>query len=107
MIAQTQLQGFLRRHVVAAFVAGIGLLLVFSMVRGTLNGGPTPAPVAQPGSQAVYERIAADTDCTVLQGEFDQAYADHQTAPKGSNGATWTLAYMEAANARMKALGCP
>ena len=82
-------------------------VVAFSFLRGTFAGGPTPAPVAQPGSQAVYERIAADTDCTVLQGEFDQAYADHQTAPKGSNGATWTLAYMEAANARMKALGCP
>jgi hypothetical protein len=82
--------------------------VAFGFLRGTFAGGATPPPAAaQPGSQAVYQRIAADTDCTALQAEFDQAYADHEAAAAGSDGRTWTTAYMSAANDRMTTLGCP
>lgn len=83
-------------------------VIVFSFLRGQFAGGPTPPPAAaQPGSQAVYQRIAADTDCAAIQAEFDQAYADNQAAPALSTGKEWTLGYMEAAQARLKALHCP
>jgi hypothetical protein len=81
-------------------------LFVFSFLRGTLAGGPTPDAVSQPGSQGVYQRIAGLTDCTAIQAEFDQAYADHEAAPAGSQGREWTVGYMSAAQDRMKALGC-
>jgi hypothetical protein len=91
---------------IGALVVG---LLVFNVIRGTLAGGASPAPITVngPGSQAVYQQIAADTDCASVQAQFDQAYSDNQTAPAGSNGKAWTLGYMEAAQARLVALHCP
>lgn len=89
----------------AGLVALVLVLTVFSVVRGSLSGTPTLA--ARPGSVAVYQRIEALTDCTAIQAEFDQAYADHEAAPAGAPGREWTVGYMDAANDRMKALGCP
>jgi hypothetical protein len=82
-------------------------LLVFNVIRGTLAGGASPVTVNGPGSQAVYQQIAADTDCASVQAAFNQAYSDNQAAPPGSNGKAWTLGYMEAAQARLVVLGCP
>lgn len=97
-----------QRRVVLGLGALVVALVVFSFLRGTFAGGPTPpAPAAQPGSQAVYDRIAATTDCAALQGEFDRASRDHDAAPALSNGKAWTLGCMEAAQARMTGLGCP
>jgi hypothetical protein len=59
-----------------------------------------------PGDPAVYQRIASLTDCTMLQAEFDQAEENNGRVPAGSDQAEWTLAYMEAADARMQEVGC-
>ena len=98
---------FTQRRLVIGFAVLIVALFAFSFLRGTFAGGSTPEPAAQPGSQAVYQRIAGTTDCAALQQEFDQASSDHDAAPPGSNGKAWTLGYMEAASARMVSLGCP
>lgn len=57
-------------------------------------GGESADPVGNP---AVLERIAGMEDCAELQREFD-------TADAGSGEAA--TAYMRAADARMRAVGC-
>lgn len=51
----------------------------------------------------MYTRIASLTDCAQLQREFDLAEATHQ------RGGTWGpigTAYMQAADTRMRQVGC-
>lgn len=60
----------------------------------------------KPGSQAVYDRISGETGCVQLQQEFDTASASHDRATAGSSAAEAATGYMEAANDRMKSLGC-
>ena len=60
----------------------------------------------QPGSPAVYDRIAGLTDCSALQHEFDVASTNHDRASAGSRQAQTAAAYMEAADDRMKQLDC-
>lgn len=70
-------------------------------------GGPA-TPAARPGNPAVYERIAALSDCRALQQEFETADANgkrHRAAGE-TDQAKWTTAYMAAADERMKALRC-
>jgi hypothetical protein len=62
----------------------------------------------RPGSADVYSRIDAETDCKNLQNEFDMAQANHK---RDLNSGAVDLdkvdtSYMEAANARMRELGC-
>lgn len=64
------------------------------------------APAERPGSQAVYDRIDGLTDCTQLQTEFDTASANYDRAEAGSSQALAATAYMKAADARMKEVGC-
>lgn len=94
--------GISQRTLLRIFGIGVVALLGFALIRG-----PVAEPAKQqPGSPAVYQRIAATSDCTALQAEFDQAYSDHEAAPNGSNGRKWTLGYMEAAQDRMSSLSC-
>ena len=65
-----------------------------------------PVSGDQPGNPAVYQRIAAETDCTRLQTELDTASASHDRADPGSDTAIAATGYMRAADARMRALGC-
>lgn len=67
-------------------------LLGAALLAGCGNTAPAPAP--HPGNPAVYERIAASSDCAALQREFDTAEANAQSA------------YMAAADARMRKVGC-
>lgn len=60
----------------------------------------------QPGSAAVYDRIAGLDDCAALQQEFDTASASRDRAEPGSEQAEAALSYMEAANDRLQELGC-
>lgn len=59
-----------------------------------------------PGEPAVYERIAASSDCTVLQGEFDTASENFDRVEAGTPQADASLGYMQAADARMQEVGC-
>ena len=54
----------------------------------------------------MYRRIDHGTDCTKLQADFDQASENNQRAEAGSFQFDVTLSYMDAADARMRELGC-
>jgi curli biogenesis system outer membrane secretion channel CsgG len=67
----------------------------------------TEAP-SRPDDPTVYARIAKMTDCGKLQEHFDLAETTSQR-PGGPEGATWSeigIAYLQAADARMKEVGC-
>lgn len=77
----------------------------------TRTTAPTPDPAQayvdqHGGSLEAYRRIRAMTDCTVLQGEFDQAAANHDAAEAGSPAALAATGFMTAADDRMRELGC-
>lgn len=78
---------------------------------------PTVEPTKEPskvdkymeeygGNPDVYERILSMTDCNNLQAEFDQASENNDREEPGTPQFKWTLGYMNAANERMKELGC-
>lgn len=58
------------------------------------------------GSVAVYDRIAALTDCEELQAEFNQAAENNDLAEPGTTGHKVSLGYMTAAEDRRQELGC-
>lgn len=84
----------MRRVLVEAAVAA----LVLSAGCGGDDGG-------RPGQAQVYDRIEATEDCQELQETFDRAAANNETAGSAEER-EWTLGYMEAADERMKAVGC-
>lgn len=75
-------------------------------------GGGDDGSTDQPGSPEVYARIAAETDCQILQDEFDRAADNFDRAVAADEPAgegterEWTVAYMKAADERMAAIGC-
>ena len=60
----------------------------------------------RPGSPAVYDRIEAETDCSALQDEFDTAMAGAEGRRSGDDLRHASLAYAQAADRRMRKLGC-
>lgn len=83
---------------------GIGLAIILGIVLMVANGGGSSSE--RPGTPAVYDRIASETDCAILQGEFDTAEAGHSRAAAGSTAAKIATSYMQAADERMRAVGC-
>lgn len=80
------------------------LMLVLLVACG--GGDGAGAGDARVGSPAVYQQIAASTDCADLQATFDRAAANNDRAEPGSTERAWTLGYMRAAEERRQALGC-
>ena len=60
----------------------------------------------RPGSESVYERIDSETDCAELQEEFDTAMGHADRYPPGDDRRETSLAYAEAADDRMREVGC-
>lgn len=58
------------------------------------------------GSEAVYDRILRLSDCAALQVEFDTAAANNEVAEPGAPQHRQTTGYMDAADDRMRAIGC-
>lgn len=58
------------------------------------------------GSLAAYEEILKMTDCAKLQEQFDTAAGNNDRARPGTKAFRWTMGYMEAADNRMRAIGC-
>jgi hypothetical protein len=58
------------------------------------------------GNPDVYQRILTSTDCTVLQKEFDQADANMKSQLPGTPQYKWGIGYMNAADNKMKEIGC-
>ena len=86
---------------VALAVAAVGIIVVVTSAGGGVK--------SRPGSPAVYSRIEGLTSCSELQAEFDTAAANYDS--RGLKTCRTDLAaadrsYMEAANERMRELGC-
>lgn len=79
------------------------LALAAVLVVGCGGGIGQTTPIGNP---AVQQRIAAETDCATLQAEFDTASANFDRAPKGTPESAAAISYMDAADNRMKAVGC-
>jgi len=83
-------------------VAVLAVLLVLSAAFGYSSGSGSST---RPGSASVYSDIAASSDCTWLQAQFDRADENNQTASSGYER-DYTLGYMQAADKRMREVGC-
>jgi hypothetical protein len=76
--------------------------------KATRAPAPKPTEPSRPGDPAVYARIAKMTDCDKLQEQFDLAERTSQREG-GPQGATWSeigIAYMTAADERMRKVDC-
>ncbi len=75
-------------------------LVVYSAVG---CGGPNAEP---PGNPDVYARIESSADCTALQAEFDVAMENVERRQPGDDYRRISLAYADAADRRMRTVGC-
>ena len=60
----------------------------------------------RPGSAPAYARIEAQTDCGKLHREFDIAMENVEGREPGDPYRRVSLSYAEAADARMREIGC-
>jgi len=108
---------------VRILLALVALIAVFAVVNGGDDGddgtdtaettvqAPQAEEAALPGSPAVYEEIAASTDCAWLQETFDRnrdryEARDPSERTQDGNPGQWEKAYAEAADDRMSEIGC-
>lgn len=70
------------------------------------QSGPRDFASEYGGNPAVYAEIERTFDCERLQEMFDIAAANNDRAKPGTPAHKWTLGYMSAADARMRAVGC-
>lgn len=94
--ACTHRTGTLRRLHACRFLAALAIVFLAACAGDS----------ARPGNPAVYDRIGGLTDCAMLQTEFDLAMTNHDRAPAGTEERRWTLAYAQAADDRMRKIGC-
>jgi len=85
---------------------GISCAVVFFLFVGVLIGMEDESPVERIGSQLVYDRIDAITNCNDLQSEFDRAYDNVEARQPGDRLREISAAYGNYADKRMRALGC-
>jgi len=86
---------------VALAVAAAGIIVA---VTSAGDGGKS-----RPGSPAVYSRIESLTNCSQLQAEFNTAAANYDSRDRQTCRTDLTeidRTYMEAADKRMRELGC-
>lgn len=89
----------------------VAAVVVFGGVGGFLIKGCLGGDQAEHvGNPDVYARISAMSDCAALQKEFDTANANFERESRaGDQREPYRKAargYMDAADARMKSLGC-
>lgn len=88
----------MKKVLLAAGALGVALIIA------TAGSDSTPATAtSRPGNPTVYAEIAAQTDCTELQASFDRGEATHE---RGGSWGPLGTSYMEAADTRMRAIGC-
>ncbi len=106
--------GGIVRKVLFFGLAGL-MVMGIAAASGSDSGGSSPGRRA--GSATVYGEIAAETSCSSLQATFDRGEATSKragrvpdaTAFEGARGARWSevgLGYMDAADNRMREIGC-
>lgn len=88
-------------------------MLVGACTPAEKSGGPAPVPAppaaetaAGPGNPDVYARIAVLADCRALQEEFDTAMDNAEARRPGDRLRAISLAYADAADDRLRSLGC-
>jgi hypothetical protein len=74
-----------------AAAMAVALVLAVTACGGDDDSGGGDGSSDKPGNPEVDDRIAAETDCTALQSEFDQAAANNDRAEPGTNQFDWTL----------------
>lgn len=86
--------------------AGVAALVIAALV--VLNVLDSGKDSSRPGDPAVYSRIDSLTDCSALQSEFNAADARHGTQVRNhrTEQAEIERSYMEAADGRMRTIGC-
>jgi hypothetical protein len=89
----------------------VGLIVGVAVFLAILHSGSSSSKSAatttddRPGAPSVYARIEASTSCSKLQEMFDIADANNRH-PRSDAERDWTYEYMQAADARMQAIGC-
>jgi hypothetical protein len=81
-------------------------VLAFCMNIARPNPGSGNSSSGGSGSSLVYQRINSMTDCGDVQTQFDIAAENNDRATPGTDQHRQSLDYMEAADARLRALGC-
>jgi len=86
--------------VIVTVMVIVGGLVVAQLVGGSYDD--------RPGDPAVYSRIEGLTDCSALRSEFNAADARRgaQLRNHRTEQADVEVAYMNAADARMRTIGC-
>lgn len=92
-------------------IAGGIIVLILAALGGFFDstageGGSVDDNSEVQGNPDVYERIEAETDCGVLQSEFDQAMNNAEARQPGDPLRDISLDYADAANARLEEVGC-
>lgn len=104
------------KFIVYSFAALMGVAVMSAALGGSGDDSSTTT-IHRPGMPAVYAEIAAETNCAELQATFDRGAVTQKRpgrvpdgpAFEGARGARWSdvgLGYMQAADARMQAIGC-
>lgn len=88
-----------------ALSTGVQLVVVLAVLVLVIVAAYLIVPQDRPGSPAVYDRIESMSDCQELQESFDLSMNNHRAA-RSTAESRWTLAYAEAAEKRMAAIGC-
>lgn len=73
---------------------------------GTQRTEPRATSNDRPGDPSVYAQIRSTTDCGELQATFDRAADNNDRYEGGEHLHRVTLSYMEAADDRMRSIGC-
>lgn len=87
------------------------VVLILAAIGGffgsTAGDGATPGDTSGVhGNPDVYQRIEAETDCGVLQAEFDQAMDNAEARQPGDPLRDISLDYADSADARLEEVGC-
>lgn len=87
------------------------LALVFTLMLVGCGSNDNPSPAVENnertvGDSAVIARIENSTSCTDLQREFDIAMDNAEAHASGDPARDLSLTYANAANNRMREIGC-
>jgi hypothetical protein len=97
------------RRIGIVVLAAVAVIALSACGSSSVTGDTTTHEAATlPGTQVVYDRINSLKNCSTLQAEFDQADANHTRELDAGNShmVEATTSYMEAADNRMREVGC-
>lgn len=86
-----------------AIIVGVFLAIVLLVM---VAGDGEPERADRPGVDSVYQRIETTRDCAELQETFDRAASNVDRYEPGDKRRKAPMSYMDAADERMRAVGC-